>query len=472
MKIDIKQTDGCDTTSRVYGDMFNVLQEIMEDDNKLKELSPLDFSALGMYIGKFVEQEINSSVVQIMRASRGIDMPEYYCKRDPSFNAYADVVECGNKKIRLNEQKEPWNPGSLKSIPAGEAYHALEQLKREDVKGFFKKYPWLYDKVFIEAWRKLFRLRNKMAHVGEIIDADTLKENYECFLRFLRYMPDILNAKKELAPDECIEALPAIKEKKIEEEKPYWITTDRREKPYAPIEIAKRFCELNKCDWNEKDYDEKWEERSTIAEKYYLDAMIFDGKNGKKGLKDCLGNILVPANYDGFYFLPRILEHPESNVSVIAIRDEKYVVTTLDGSGKELTDREYDAIRLARNDHPYLSYIYRKDGAISWGFMNNEGKELCDCIIDNIEFGLNSIVYESGDKMGYWQFGVILLPPIYDNIEMPGEPDDPLVFTLNGVQGYVRQDGTFLPLSEFKRMEEEDEFSIVWDFLCEQYEDW
>ena len=212
------------------------------------------------------------------------------------------------------------------------------------------------------------------------------------------------------------------------------------------------------------------DECNAISGKYYLDAMIFYGKNGKKGLKDCLGNILVPANYDGFYFLPRILEHPNSNVSVIAIRNEKYVVTTLDGSGKELTNREYDAIRLARNDHPYLTYIYRKDGALSWGFMSNQGQELSECIIDSLELGLNSFVYESGGLQGYWQFGYDILPPIYDNIEMVDEIDDPLFFTLNGEPGYVRHDGSFLPLSEFKKMEEEDDSQIVWNFFCEQYE--
>lgn len=469
MNINQEQTNGCDRTSRVYGNMFNVLQEVMGDEGKLKELSPLDFSALGMYIGKFVEQEINSSVVQIMRDFCGIDMPEYYCKRCPEFDIDADVV-CKNKRIRLNEQKDQLDPFSLKTIPLGDAYYALEQLKKEDNEGFFSKYPWLSDKIFLEAWRNLFRFRNRMAHIGEIIDANTLKENYVFFQRFLRYMPQILDLKKELAPDEYIEALPAIKEKKVEEEKPYWTTTDHRDKPYAPIEIAKRFCELDKCNWEEKDYYEKMEERNAISEKYYLDAMIFDGKNGKKGLKDCLGNILVPANYDGFYFLPRILEHPGSNVSVIAIRDEKYVITTLDGSGKELTDREYDVIRLARNDHPYITYIYRRDGALSWGFMNNKGEELCDCIVDSIGIGLNSIVYESGDKMGYWQFSTAFLPPIYDNIEMLGEFDDPLLFTLNGIQGYVKFDGSFLPLSDYNNMDEVEQDEHRVDFICEQYD--
>ena len=101
---------------------------------------------------------------------------------------------------------------------------------------------------------------------------------------------------------------------------------------------------------------------------------------------------------NGFYFLPRTLEHHTK--SVIAIRSDKYVVTTLDGSGKELTNREYDEIRLARNDHPYMSYIYRKDGTLSWGFMSNIGIELTECIIDSYGLGLNSFWYESGGLQG------------------------------------------------------------------------
>ena len=68
----------------------------------------------------------------------------------------------------------------------GDAYYALEKLKKEDDKGFFNNYPWLYDKRFLGAWRNLFTFRNKMAHIGEIINAGTLKENCEYFLIFLR----------------------------------------------------------------------------------------------------------------------------------------------------------------------------------------------------------------------------------------------------------------------------------------------
>ena len=95
-------TNGCDKLSRVYEDMFNALQEVMEDEDKLKNLSPLDYSALGLYIGKFVEQEINSSVVQIMRSFRGVEMPKYYCKRYPR---YVLPVITDRQAVSLNSKK-------------------------------------------------------------------------------------------------------------------------------------------------------------------------------------------------------------------------------------------------------------------------------------------------------------------------------------------------------------------------------
>ena len=461
MIINDKQTDGCDRLSRVYGNMFNALQELMQDEKKLKELTPVDYSAIGLYIGKFVEQEINSSIVQLMRCFRGIDMPDYYCKRYPVYDYAFDVG--GKKKIiRLNEQKVPYDSFSLKSIPLGDAYYALQQLKEEDSEGFFKDYPWLDDEMFLEAWRNLFVFRNKMAHIGELIDADTLKKNYLFFQRFLNYMPNILELKKKLAPEDYIETLPTVQEKKEEEEKPYFVTTDNKDLPYAPIEIAKRFCELNdKRDKSQADYDEM----NGYLDKYYiLDAIIFKGPDGKKGLKDCLGKILVPAKYDGFGFIPKPIDFPRK--SVIAIRNDKYYLVALDGSGKEFTKEPCDEIRLIMYYHPSSPYIYRKRRLKAWGLMDLEGNEICDCIIDDYADGANSVFFESGDKQGYWQFYGIYLPPIYDNIELE-DIDEPLLFTLDGVQGYVNYDGVFIPLTDYKMYEEKGEYdkidNLVWD---------
>ena len=127
MYIDQKQIDGCDHLSLVYGEMFNVLQDVMSNNEKLHELSPKDYSALGIYMGKFAEQEINSSVVQLMRKFRGIQMPEFYCLRDPK-REDLDVRTTHNT-VLLNAQKyNASTSDELQTLSLGDASYALEKL--------------------------------------------------------------------------------------------------------------------------------------------------------------------------------------------------------------------------------------------------------------------------------------------------------------------------------------------------------
>lgn len=448
--------------SRVYGKMFQTLQELMQDDEKFQELTPLDYSALGMYMGKFVEQEINSSVVQIMREFCGIEMPEYYCKFYPKYDADTDI-EFKNKKIRLNEHKNPQAPqDALRSIALGDAYYALKQLMEEDCDGFFNSYPWLNDKRFLESWRKLFGYRNRMAHIGEIINADTLKDNYKQFLVFLEFMPDILDAKKKLAPEGYIEVLPPTP-KKEETYRPYFISTDPTEKPYAPQHIAKLYCELSEQEKKLENYDfDIAEKKNEIKDKFSLETIVFEGPNGKQGLKDCLGNILVPAKYDGFGFKHNPFDYKRNGV--IAVSNGRYVVVTLDGTGTELTKETYDEIRLATYNNPHSPYIFRKNDLSAWGLMNYMGEELSECIADSFSDDFDCAYYSSGDLWGYWEFYYkTLTPPIYDNIETDGEMDGFLIFTLNGEKGYVKYDGTFVPFAELNKLDEDAQ----WDIKCE-----
>lgn len=455
------QTVGCDETSRVYNDTYNVLKELMQNDERIKALDPLDHSAVGLYIGKFVEQEINSSVVQLMRYYCGIEMPEYYCKRYPKYYSGADV-SVGNRTVRLNEHKDPHSKDeALKTVALGDAFFALKALKEEDNEGFFDKYRWLSDKVFLEAWRNLYQFRNMMAHSGEIIDEETLAKNDEYFHRFLRFMPNILELKKELAPEDYVETLLTSAPK--EEPRDYWVSTAGREKPYAPMDVARRYCELKeKIEKTDTSTQEDYDEVNDIRGKYYLDAIIFDGSNGKKGMKDCLGNILVPARYDGFDFLPNPLDYKRSGV--IAIRNGRYVVVSLDGTGKELTKETYDKIWLVSYGIPSSPYIYQKDGLKACGFMSLQGEEVCDCIADSYSDCWMYAFYSSGGLWGYWEYYTkLILPPIYDNIESEGEAEGLLIFTLNGEQGYVKYDGTFVPFSEFEKMDEDAQ----WDIRCD-----
>lgn len=467
MIIEKKLTDGCDKLSRVYGNMLNVLEEILQDEQKMKELSPLDFSALGMYIGKFVEQEINSSVVQIMRAFRKVPMPDYYCKRYPEFVKYVDSPY---KIIKINAQKDMDDRTSLKTIPLGDAFYALEQLKTEDKENYFDRYPWLSEVDFLNAWQELFKLRNRMAHIGEIIDAETLEENYVHFKTFLKYMPDIIKAKKELAPKGYRQSITTTKKKK--EGKSYYASTSDRERKNVTRRNLTRYRELRddlfEClppglgrspylsPYSQMDMPE-----TPIRDISSYNAKVFKGKDGKKGLKDPENNILVPANYDDFGFLPKPFDDYKRK-SVIGIKEGKSVLVALDGSGLELTKEQYDEIRLANKSKKDSPYVYRKNGRMLWGFMDESGHEMCGNIIENYVCGKNSVWYESGELKGYWNYGkgYPFLPPVFENIEILGEPYKLLLFTLNGVDGYVEaypDDYKFIPLADMEKLDDEDQ---------------
>ena len=464
MQIHLNQIEGCDKVSHLYSGMFNMLQEIMQDEDKLKDLTPPDFTALGMYIGKFVEQEINSSVVQVLRYYCGIDMPDYYCRWDKTVPYWIGQLKSDKKTVRLNEHNKnfPKDPDALKPIPLGEALWALKFLQEDDDRGFFDDYPWLSDEKFLEAWRNISTFRNRVAHAGEIIDADILKEGYMYFSRFMEYMPQMLEAKKEMAPNDYIDSLP-----KVEEQKPYWTETEHRERPYPPMFIAQRFHEI--LQHRPFDEDEMIELNGYLA-KYSFSAMIFEEEDGKKGLKNYLRQVLVPAKYDGFDFLPH---YDDYHPSCIAVRDDKYVLVALDGSGKELSPA-YDEIHLADYGHPASPYIFRRDGLRAWGLMDWHGKIVYDCKVDQFWTLINGIIIESGGLLGYWAYcNGVFVPPIYDNIEPGEEMSFPMIFTLNGQQGYVKwEDASFMSMDELNQIEDEDERSdMMWQFINEADED-
>ena len=449
MYINKELVKGCDSASRVYNSMFDVLMDIMQDSEKLRSLSPVDFSALGMYIGKFVEQEINSSVVQIMRKFRGVKMPDYYCRRYPE---RIKPVITQNRYIYLNSYiKDSYDDDALQTIPLGDAYVALDILKAEDkrdLRGFFDDYPWLDDDEFLEAWWMLSKFRNKMAHIGEIIDAKTLEDNIDYFLTFLEYLPEMIDAKKELAPEGYKQSLKTASKSKTE--MPYYKSILDRDKPIREIITISNKATMCKAP---KSIPTK-PKRDIIVNP---NAKIFKQRKGKRGLKDSLGNILVPAQYDNFGFLPKT-EDDYKRKSVIGIRDEKYVLVTLDGSGKELTKDTYDDIKLADKTKRNSPYVYRKNGRRLWGLMDEEGHEICECMLDNY-IGMRNLLWcDCGELRGCWLYtkpNLPFLPPIYDNIEASGFEGEPMIFTLRGIDGYVKTDGTFIPMLEIESMPED-----------------
>lgn len=469
-KISNKSVEGCDRYSHVYCKSYNALLPVMmpEDDNgslsisDFEKMEELDRSALGLYIGKFVEQEINSSVVQLMRFAIGIDMPDYYCKPDSTFRD--DIVESRHKKIRINESLPP-KCNQLKTIALGDAYYALESLMDEDDSGFFEDYPWLSDNSFLSAWRGLFAFRNKVAHIGTIITGRELAKAYENFSVFLTFMPKIQELKSELAPEDqqfyepevAIDAFPIFE-------------NDNIELPKATAEDYARYVELenagNNCNWSD---DRIIEEMNDLMNNKNWFTQIFVGEDGKKGMKDARGKIIVPAIYDDYAFTYHIILGSRS--TIIAVKDGKMGIVKTDGSGESTTGFIYDNLGYIKIISG--AYFFRKGKGLSYGVVGCDGKEIIPCVIDeSYEPDGTNFFYKNGNYWGLWQYMQgILLQPMYDNIEFGEELEDPLIFTLNGDLGYVNADKEFIPKKDVDSIEDEDErHDCLLEFLQGQYD--
>lgn len=467
-KIEQAKTQGCDKISKVYCDNFNTLRPLyFTEDNvavlgniqiNLDKMDVFDRSALGLYIGKFLEQEINSSVVQLMRNVIGIDMPEFYCKRDPQF--WDDRIIIGNRTMRLNKQENPSKRESLKTIPAGDAYYALEQLKKEF--NDFDDYDWLNDNRFLDAWRKLFGFRNKVAHIGHLISQEELEKAFEWFEVFLSFMPNIKELKAELAPDYMFEDNQPKQHTEIHASN---IDNNKSVKPQALPEQYFRLREL--LDSTEDKTDAIYQEINELYNGYNWHTIIFEGNDHKKGMKHVDGSIIVPAIFDdfGFTFDCIFLNFP----CIPALKNGKLGLVKCDGHGSAITEFIYDSIEsIPWNSHVFA---YKKGGSLAVGLLHANGKELCPCIIDKYyEPSQTSMIFKSGDYYGLYDLDEKIVMPMFDNIEIY-DPFEPMVFTLNSVPGYLDHDFKFVPKSHIDAIEDEGErYDKMLEFLPADYE--
>lgn len=466
-QIDCEKTKGCDKISRAYCENFNALQPLFVTDSniavlgniqiKLDNMDVFDRATLGLYIGKFVEQEINSSIVQLMRYAICIDMPEFYCKRDPRFRQ--DEVKRGNKSIRLNRQADPSKSDSLATIPAGDAYYALEVLKEES--DVFEDYKWLYEREFLDAWRKLFGFRNNVAHIGHLITQKELEEAYGWFEVFLKYMPHIRALKVALAPDGMFDDNETVSVTKENNE----LKDVIKNKPLPTPELYSGMYDMM-YGYNQATPDALNEINHNLEE-YDWFTQVFESQNGKKGMRHVDGKILVPAIYDEYGFTYNCLD---THFSVIpACKCGKVGLVKCDGSGDPVTEFIYDRIETI----PWRQnvFAYYKGGSLSYGLLLKDGRELCPCIIDmNYEPSQTCMIFKSGDYYGLYDLNEKVVMPMFEEIEVD-EPTDPMVFTLNGIKGYLDNELKFVPKYEIDAIEDENErYDKLLEFLPSQYD--
>ena len=181
-----------------------------------------------------------------------------------------------------------------------------------------------------------------------------------------------------------------------------------------------------------QDWCENFENRYDLMTKVYEE-------NGKFGLKDAAGKVLIPAIYDsiGFTF------HDDFMDRLVAVQlGDKAGLVTPDGKGTPITQFEYDDINLVGSPTcPYEEFYLMSKGD-KCGLFDVHGGTCIPMGADEIfEPHYDTIPYVKDGKYGFNSISIgTTTDAIYDDYEYEEEH---LAVIKDGERGYIDIEGQF-----------------------------
>ena len=171
-----------------------------------------------------------------------------------------------------------------------------------------------------------------------------------------------------------------------------------------------------------------------FEEKYDFETKVYE-ENGKFGVKDVLGEVLVPAIYESIEYTHGDWDRFNP---VPASMNGKMALVASDGKGTPCTDFIFDSTSY---DEGY--YFMEKDGKS--GFADLDGYMYLPAEADVIyepEPYCDVVTYEIGEKQGYVSLAAkVATGALYDACEL--DDDGFLVVSKDGVKGYIDVSGNF-----------------------------
>ena len=158
-------------------------------------------------------------------------------------------------------------------------------------------------------------------------------------------------------------------------------------------------------------------------------------KNGRLGIKDAIGKVIVPAKFDDYIETYTSDSRPEAMPMVL---NGKAVLVRTDGSGDVMPGTECEDITAVAFS-PF--FAMHKGGKIA--LFNANGKMILDYICKECpEFGGGLATYEVDGKVGVVYTTGVVLPARFDEIDS-SEPYSFLSVRIRDVWGYVDKRGFF-----------------------------
>lgn len=231
--------------------------------------------------------------------------------------------------------------------------------------------------------------------------------------------------------------------------------------PKPSVEIYREYNELCKMMDDPHLTDEKYQElldkQNDITMSYDMSNYEFtDPDTGKKGVKNPIGEVLIPAEYEAFTCIDNLNVFSQSFLA--AKKDGKFGVVAADGMGTVLSDFRFDHLFW----NPFTGFFEAQwDGVKDkFGIVSNEGKVLIPNVLTGSYDPCNDFVLLVSDG----KFGAIdvstfcFVLPEYDYVDV--DPDGLVVFQKDGVEGYVVEEtGEFVTRGQY---EEDEKYTDVY----------
>lgn len=163
-------------------------------------------------------------------------------------------------------------------------------------------------------------------------------------------------------------------------------------------------------------------------------------ENGKSGLMDCFGDVLIPALYDETWF--RTNWFVPRDKPIACRKGDKWGIVMPDGKGTVVSGLVYDNIFLEEYYAMWSLIIVRLGN--SYGFIDTAGKPLTPVDIDEIFQPANDMgKVRKGDKYGFIYYNGDYIVPAYEEISF-SETDTFYHVKKDGLWGFVDKNRNFI----------------------------
>jgi hypothetical protein len=178
--------------------------------------------------------------------------------------------------------------------------------------------------------------------------------------------------------------------------------------------------------------------KSLIMESYDWSDQEFQ-ENGRSGLMDCFGEVLIPALYDETWFRTSYFVSREKPVA--CRKENKWGMVMPDGAGTIVADFLYDNIFLEEYYSMWSFIIVVLSGR--YGFIDIKGNPLTPVDIDEIFHPANDMgKVRKGDRYGFIYYNGDYIEPAYEEIAF-SDHDRRYHVKLDGRWGFVDKSKSF-----------------------------